>query len=117
MEIKTILTQPLQRLKTSVKPYLLSLSLFLSGMVTSTAYAEDPFAKTQSLAQQGITKVQGIGIVVFGFAVVVTGLVYGFGGRDVKAAIKKHWLAIAVGIVLVSAGPSVVEWFYNFTRS
>lgn len=65
MEIKTILTQPLQRLKTSVKPYLLSLSLVLSGMVTSTAYAEDPFAKTQDLAQQGITKVQGISIIIF----------------------------------------------------
>ena len=116
MKIKTILTQPLQRLKTSVKPYLLALSLFLSGAVTSTAYAEDPCAKTQSLAQQGITKVQGIGIIVFGFAVVVTGLVYGFGGREIKAAIKKHWLAIAVGIVLVSAGPSIVEWFYNFVN-
>ena len=115
MEIKTILTQPLQRLKTSVKPYLLSLSLVLSGMVTSTAYAEDPFAKTQDLAQQGITKVQGISI-IFGFAVVVTGLVYGFGGREIKAAIKKHWLAIAIGIVLVSAGPSFVEWFYNFVN-
>lgn len=114
MEIKTILTQPLQRLKTSVKPYLLSLSLVLSGMVTSTAYAEDPFAKTQDLAQQGITKVQGISIIIFGFAVVVTGLVYGFGGREIKAAIKKHWLAI--GIVLVSAGPSFVEWFYNFVN-
>ncbi|WP_295002992.1 TrbC/VirB2 family protein [uncultured Streptococcus sp.] len=116
MEIKTILTQPLQRLKTSVKPYLLSLSLVLSGMVTSTAYAEDPFAKTQDLVQQGITKVQGISIIIFGFAVVVTGLVYGFGGREIKAAIKKHWLAIAIGIVLVSAGPSFVEWFYNFVN-
>lgn len=116
MEIKTILTQPLQRLKTSVKPYLLSLSLVLSGMVTSTAYAEDPFAKTQDLAQQGITKVQGISIIIFGFAVVVTGLVYGFGGREIKAAIKKHWLAIAIRIVLVSAGPSFVEWFYNFVN-
>ena len=116
MEIKTILTQPLQRLKTSVKPYLLSLSLVLSGMVTSTAYAEDPFAKTQDIAQQGIYKVQGISIIIFGFAVVVTGLVYGFGGREIKAAIKKHWLAIAIGIVLVSAGPSFVEWFYNFVN-
>ena len=116
MEIKTILTQPLQRLKTSVKPYLLSLSLVLSGMVTSPAYAEDPVANTQDLAQQGITKVQGISIIIFGFAVVVTGLVYGFGGREIKAAIKKHWLAIAIGIVLVSAGPSFVEWFYNFVN-
>jgi len=116
MEKKTILTKPFQRLTANLKPYLLSLSLFLSGALTSTAYAEDPFAKTQNLAARGITKVQGIGIIVFGFAVVVTGLVYGFGGREIKAAIKKHWLAIAVGIVLVSAGPSIVEWFYNFVN-
>lgn len=115
MKKKTILTTTSQRLTTKIKSYLLALSLFLSG-ATSTAYADDPFAKTQTLAQQGITKVQGIGIIVFGFAVVVTGLVYGFGGRELKAAIKKHWLAIAVGIVLVSAGPSIVEWFYNFVN-
>lgn len=116
MEKKTILTKTFQRLTANRKPYLLSLSLFLSGVMTRTAYAEDPFAKTQNLAQQGITKVQGIGIIVFGFAVVVTGLIYGFGGREIKAAIKKHWLAIALGIVLVSAGPSIVEWFYNFVN-
>lgn len=110
------LSTVVHQVRTHVKSYLLTLSLFLSGAIAGTAYAEDPFAKTQNLAQQGITKVQGIGIVVFGFAVVVTGLVYGFGGREVKAAIKKHWLAIALGIVLVSAGPSIVEWFYNFTR-
>ena len=116
MKKKTISTTTSQRLTTKIKSYLLALSLFLSGAVASTAYAEDPFAKTQNLAQQGITKVQGIGIIVFGFAVVVTGLFYGFGGREIKAAIKKHWLAIAVGIVLVSAGPSIVEWFYHFVN-
>ncbi len=51
-----------------------------------------------------------------GLAVVVTGLVYGFGGREVKAAIKKHWLAIAIAIIAVSAGPSIVEWGFNFVK-
>jgi len=115
MKKKTILTTTSQRLTTKIKSYLLALSLFSSG-VTSTAYADDPFAKTQTLAQQGISKIQGIGIIVFALAVVVTGLIYGFGGREIKAAIKKHWLAIAVGIILVSAGPSIVEWFYNFVN-
>lgn len=114
MEKKTILTKTFQRLTANRKPYLLSLSLFLSGVMTRTAYAEDPFAKTQSLAQQGITKLQGISIVIFALAVVATGLLYGFGGRELKAGIKKHWLAIAIGIILASAGPSIVEWFYNF---
>ncbi|AUW97142.1 TrbC/VirB2 family protein [Streptococcus pluranimalium] len=111
------LTNYVNEVKTKGKSYLLSLSLFLSGVLTNTAYADDPFGKTESLAGQGITKVQGIGIVTLGLAVVVTGLIYGFGGRDVKAAIKKHWVAIAVSIIAVSAGPSIVEWGFNFVKS
>lgn len=114
--MKHKLTKTLYQVRTKSKSYLLSLSLFLSGLLTNTAYADDPFAKTQNLAQQGITKVQGIGVITFGFAAVVTGLVYGFGGREVKAAIKKHWLAIATGIIVVSAGPSIVEWFSTFVK-
>ncbi|MRY60848.1 conjugal transfer protein TrbC, partial [Parabacteroides distasonis] len=34
----------------------------------------------------------------------------------VKAAIKKHWVAIAVAIIAVSAGPSIVEWGFNFVK-
>ncbi|HGD5620276.1 TPA: TrbC/VirB2 family protein [Streptococcus agalactiae] len=111
------LTNYVNEVKTKGKGYFLSLSLFLSGVLTNTAYADDPFGKTESLAGQGITKVQGIGIVTLGLAVVVTGLIYGFGGRDVKAAIKKHWVAIAVSIIAVSAGPSIVEWGFNFVKS
>ena len=110
------LTNYFSKVKTKGKGYLLSLSLFLSGFLTNTAYADDPFAKTDALAQQGITKVQGIGVVTLGLAVVVTGLVYGFGGREVKAAIKKHWLAIAIAIIAVSTGPSIVEWVFNFVK-
>ena len=112
--MKSILTKGVDQITSHAQSYLLALSLFLSGVVTSTAYADDPFVKTQNLAQQGITKIQGVGIVVFALAVVTTGLLYGFGGRELKAGIKKHWLAIAIGIILVSAGPSIVDWFYNF---
>ncbi|HEM9549198.1 TrbC/VirB2 family protein [Streptococcus agalactiae] len=114
--MKSKLTNFIDKVKTKGKGYLLSLSLFLSGIMTNTAYADDPFAKTDALAQQGISKVQGIGIVTLGLAVVITGLVYGFGGREVKAAIKKHWVAIAVSIIAVSAGPSIVEWGFNFVK-
>lgn len=110
------LTNYINTVRTKSKRYLLSLSLFLSGLLTNTVYADDPFAKTDALAQQGITKIQGIGVVTLGLAVVVTGLVYGFGGREVKAAIKKHWLAIAIAIIAVSAGPSIVEWGFNFMK-
>lgn len=114
--MKYKLTHYFSEVRTKGKDYLLSLSLFLSGLLPNIAYAEDPFAKTQDLAQQGITKVQGIGIVTLGAAVVITGLIYGFGGREVKTAIKKHWVAIAVSIIAVSAGPSIVEWGFNFVK-
>lgn len=114
--MKNKLTNFINKVKTKGKGYLLSLSLFLSGVLTNTAYAEDPFAKTKNLAQQGITKVQGIGIITLGAAVAITGLIYGFGGREVKAAIKKHWVAIAISIIAVSAGPSIVEWGFNFVK-
>lgn len=116
ISMKNKLTKTLNKVRSKGKGYLLSLSLFLSGLLTNTVYADDPFAKTQNLAQQGITKVQGIGIITLGAAVVFTGLIYGFGGREVKAAIKKHWVAIAVSIIAVSAGPSIVEWAFNFVR-
>lgn len=115
--MKYKLTNFISKVRTkSAKGYLLSLSLFLSGVLTNTVYADDPFAKTDGLAKQGITKVQGIGVVIFSLAVVVTGLIYAIGGREIKAAIKKHWVAIAVGIIAVSAGPSIVEWFSTFVK-
>ena len=114
--MKSKLTNFINKVTAKSKGYLLSLSLFLSGILTNTAYADDPFAKTDALAQQGISKVQGSGVVTLGLAVVVTGLVYGFGGREVKAAIKKHWVAIAVAIIAVSAGPSIIEWGFNFVK-
>lgn len=114
--MKNKLTNFINKVTTKGKGYLLSLSLFLSGILTNTVYADDPFAKTDALAQQAISKVQGIGIVTLGLAVVVTGLVYGFGGREIKAAIKKHWVAIAVAIIAVSAGPSIVEWGFIFVK-
>ncbi|MDO4667053.1 MAG: conjugal transfer protein TrbC [Streptococcus sp.] len=113
--MKNKLTKTFNKVSSKVKSYLLSLSLFLSGL-TNTAYADDPFSRTSNLAQQGISKIQGIGIVTFSLAVVGTGIVYACCGREGKAAIKKHWLSIAVGIIAVAAGPSIIEWVYNFVK-
>ena len=104
--MKQKLTNTLQTVKQKTKPFFLTLSLFLTGLLASPVYADDPFAKTQNLAQQGISKIQGIGIITFGLA-----------GREMKAAIKKHWVAIAIGIIAVAAGPSIVEWGFNFVKN
>lgn len=114
ISMKNYLTRQLQQIKTKSQMFLLSLSLFLTG---STVYADDPFAKSENLAQQGITKVQLISIALFGLATVVTSLIYAFGGRELKASMKKHWVSIAVAIIGVSAGPSIVEWFSSFIKS
>ena len=112
--MKNYLTRQLQQVKTKSQMFLLSLSLFLTG---STAYADDPFAKSDNLAKQGITKVQLVSIGLFGLATVVTSLIYAFGGRELKASMKKHWVSIAVAIIGVSAGPSIVEWAFDFVRN
>lgn len=115
--MKLYLTQQLIKVRNKSKIYFSSLALFLAGVSTRIVYAADPFEKSKNLAQQGITKIQGIGIIIFALALVVTGLAYSLGGRDTKAAIKKHWLAIAISIIVVSTGPSIVEWFFNFVKS
>ncbi|MCW1017524.1 TrbC/VirB2 family protein [Streptococcus anginosus] len=115
--MKSYLTKQLIKVRNKSKIYFSSLALFLTGVSAHIVYAADPFEKSKNLAQQGITKIQGISIFLFGLGLVVTGLVYSLGGREIKAAIKKHWLAIAIGIIVVSTGPSIVEWFYNFVKS
>lgn len=115
--MKNNLTKTALQVKAKSKAFLLGLSLFLSGLLTNTVYAADPFEKVNTLGQQGTTKVQAIGLVTFGLALVITGLIYGLGGRELKATIKKHWVSIAVGIVVVSAGPSILEWFWNFVKA
>ena len=112
--MKNYLTRQLQQVKTKSQMFLLSLSLFLTE---STVYADDPFAKSDNLAKQGITKVQLVSIGLFGLATVVTSLIYAFGGRELKASMKKHWVSIAVAIIGVSAGPSIVEWAFDFVRN
>lgn len=114
ISMKNYLTRQLQQVKTKSQMFLLSLSLFLTG---STVYADDPFAKSDNLAKQGITKVQLVSIGLFSLATVVTSLIYAFGGRELKASMKKHWVSIAVAIIGVSAGPSIVEWFSGFIKN
>ena len=113
--MKNYLTRQLQQVKTKSQMFLLSLSLFLTG--STTVYADDPFAKSDNLAKQGITKVQLVSVALFGLAAVVTSLIYAFGGRELKASMKKNWISIAIAIIGVSAGPSIIEWIFDFVKN
>ena len=114
ISMKNYLTRQLQQVKTKSQMFLLSLSLSLTG---STVYADDPFAKSDNLAKQGITKVQLVSVALFGLAAVVTSLIYAFGGRELKASMKKNWISIAIAIIGVSAGPSIIEWIFDFVKN
>ncbi|MDG3142983.1 conjugal transfer protein TrbC [Streptococcus suis] len=115
--MKHHLTLLFRQLSEKRKRYWLSLCLFLTSLLGQTAYADDPFVKTKSLANQGITKFQAISVAVFGLALVATGLVYGFSGRETKAAIKKHWIQILIAIVVVTLGPAIVQFIIDFVNS
>ena len=52
-----------------------------------------------------------------GFALVVTAVVYMVGGRELKAAMKKHWFHIAIAIVVIFAGVSGIEWLRDFVSN
>lgn len=114
--MKNYLTNQVKKIKENLELRAMSGIAFLASLLPVSVYADDPFAKVDNLSNQGITKIQGISIAVFSLALVGTGLIYGFGGREIKAAIKKHWLSIAIAIVAVAAGPSFIEWFVNFIK-
>ncbi len=60
--MKQKLTNTLQTVKQKTKPFFLILSLFLTGLLASPVYADDPFAKTQNLAQQEFQRSRELGL-------------------------------------------------------
>lgn len=118
VEDKMNLTKKFNSLKIKAQSFWLGLSLFLTGIpVTASAAGRNPFSKTKDLAQKGTTEIQGIAVYVAGFALVVTAVVYMVGGRELKAAMKKHWFHIAIAIVVIFAGVSGIEWLRDFVTN
>lgn len=79
-----------------------------------TAYADDPFAKTQNVADQTTTKIQGISLALFTVASVACGLCYGLGGQETKQKMKKHAVSIIVAVIVVTAAPAFLVWLKGF---
>lgn len=81
-----------------------------------SVFASDPFESTKGLASGTTTKVQMIAAAVFALVLAVTGLIYGFGGRDLKAKMKSKWVDIALGIVVVFAAVGLVAWGVSWVQ-
>ncbi|QBO37391.1 DUF2834 domain-containing protein [Periweissella cryptocerci] len=62
--------------------------------------ASDPFTKTTTLLQTWTGRAQVILTVGSVLAAVVTAIVYIFSGDEGKRKVRKHWLAIAVAIIV-----------------
>lgn len=79
--------------------------------------AGDPFQSTNTLANNGVQKVQLIATAIFALVVVVTGLAYSFGGRELKQAIRKKWVDILIAIVAVYGGTMIITFAVSFVQN
>lgn len=114
--MKYHLTNPFKKVKEKLDFVAIPFATFLASVLPTSVSADDPFAKVNTLSNQGTTKFQGIAIGIFSLALVVTGLIYGFGGREIRAKIKEYWWAIALAVVVVFAGVSIITWFAGFVK-
>lgn len=101
------------KVKAKKEAFILGLGMFLLNLPV-TVYADDPFAKTENLANQATTKVQGISLALFTVAAVVAGLCYGLGGQEMKQKMKKHAGSIIIAVIVVAAAPAFLVWLKGF---
>lgn len=101
------------KIKAKKEAFILGLGMFLLNLPV-TAYADDPFAKTENLANQATSKVQGISLALFTVAAVVAGLCYGLGGQEMKQKMKKHAGSIIIAVIVVAAAPAFLVWLKGF---
>ena len=99
------------KVKAKKEAFTFGLGMFLLNLPV-TAYADDPFAKTQNVADQATTKIQGISLALFTVAAVVAGLCYGLGGQETKQKMKKH--AVSITVIVVTAAPAFLVWLKGF---
>lgn len=77
----------------------------------------DPFESTKTLASNTTGKIQLIATVIFGLVVVATGLLYSFGGREMKGWIKKKWLDVFIAVIVVYGGTMIITFIVQFVQS
>ena len=95
------------KVKAKKEAFTFGLGMFLLNLPV-TAYADDPFAKTQNVADQGIS------LALFTVAAVAAGLCYGLGGQETKQKMKKHAVSIIVAVIVVTAAPAFLVWLKGF---
>lgn len=101
------------KVKAKKEAFTFGLGMFLLNLPV-TAYADDPFAKTENVANQTTTKIQGISLALFIVASVAAGLCYGLGGQETKQKMKKHAVSIIIAVIVVTAAPAFLTWLKGF---
>lgn len=81
------------------------------------AASGDPFSSTSSLATGTTTKIQGVGIAIIACVLAITGLVYAFAGRDLKAKIKAKWVDIAIACIVIFGATMLTSWIVSYVKS
>lgn len=104
----------LSLVKAQSTTFLSTLALFL--MSGETAFADNPFTKTQNAAQELTSNLQGISLALFTVAAIVVAIVYGVGSEKLKSKMKEHAVAIAVAVIGVAAAPAALAWLYQFAQ-
>ena len=79
--------------------------------------AGDPFNSINKLTSDTIPKIQFIATGVFALVLVVTGLVYAVSGQELKSKIKKKWVDVGVGVLIVYGAVMGVTWLIQFAQS
>lgn len=90
---------------------------FVENIPFYIATAGDPFESTKALADSTTGKIQLIATVIFGLVVVATGLLYSFGGREMKGWIKKKWLDVFIAVIVVYGGTMIITFIVQFVKN
>lgn len=86
-------------------------------LVKTTMYlAGDPFEATKALADSGVNKIRLIAAAIFVLVLAVTGLLYSFGGREMKATIKKKWVDVLIAAIVVFGATMFVTFLIQFVQ-
>lgn len=76
----------------------------------------DPFTAAKGLFDGWAGKFRLVATGVFVLVLVISGIVYSAGGRELKGAAKKKMGDTIIGVIVVSGGAMFVAWLLAFVQ-